>query len=130
MSPQAVHDYFAGLQARLVGALEALDGKPFRRDSWRRPEGGGGTSSILEHGELFERGGLTLPRVQGRALPPSASATRPQLAGRRYDAMGVSLVMHPRNPYVPTVHFNTRFFCTTDENTVWWYGGGMDLTPY
>src|SRR5688500_413225 len=102
MKAQAVHDYFAGLQARLVGALAALDGKPFRQDSWRRPEGGGGTSCILEDGALFERGGVNLSRVQGRELPPSASATRPQLAGRPYDAMGVSLVLHPRNPYVPT----------------------------
>jgi coproporphyrinogen III oxidase len=127
MSPQAVHDYFAGLQARLVGALETIDGRPFRRDAWRRPEGGGGTSCILEDGGLFERGGVNLSRVQGRELPPSASASRPQLAGRPYDAMGVSLVLHPRNPYVPTVHLNVRFFSAGDA---WWFGGGMDLTPY
>ncbi len=130
MSPQAVHEHFAGLQARIVEALEALDGKRFRADSWQRPEGGGGLSRILEEGGVFERGGVNFSRVQGRELPPSASASRPQLAGRPYDAMGVSLVLHPRNPYVPTVHLNTRFFSTIDEQPIWWFGGGMDLTPY
>jgi coproporphyrinogen III oxidase len=130
MSPEVVHEHFAGLQARIVEALEALDGKRFRSDAWQRPEGGGGLSRILEEGNVFERGGVNLSRVQGRELPPSASASRPQLAGRPYDAMGVSLVLHPRNPYVPTVHFNTRFFTTKDETPVWWFGGGMDLTPY
>jgi coproporphyrinogen III oxidase len=126
MNPSAVHDYFAALQQRIVAALEALD-SPFRRDAWSRPEGGGGLSCIVEEGALFERGGVNLSRVQGRALPPSASAARPQLAGRAYDAMGVSLVLHPRNPYCPTVHMNVRFFCAGD---IWWFGGGMDLTPY
>ena len=126
MNPREVHDYFAGLQRRIVSALEALDG-PFRKDAWVRPEGGGGTSCILEEGKVFERGGVNLSRVQGRALPPSASAARPQLAGRAYDAMGVSLVLHPRNPYCPTVHMNVRFFSAGDT---WWFGGGMDLTPY
>jgi coproporphyrinogen III oxidase len=126
MNPREVHDHFAGLQDRIVSALEALD-SPFRKDAWSRPEGGGGTSCILEDGALFERGGVNLSRVQGRALPPSASAARPQLAGRAYDAMGVSLVLHPRNPYCPTVHMNVRFFCAGDT---WWFGGGMDLTPY
>jgi coproporphyrinogen III oxidase len=124
-----VHAYFAGLQQRLVAALENLDGA-FRKDTWTRPEGGGGTSCIIEEGRLFERGGVNLSRVQGRALPAAASAVRPQLAGRAYEAMGVSLVLHPRNPYCPTVHLNVRFFSTTDENPVWWFGGGMDLTPY
>jgi coproporphyrinogen III oxidase len=127
MSPQAVHEHFAGLQARIVEALEALDGKRFRADSWQRPEGGGGLSRILEDGGVFERGGVNFSRVQGRELPPSASASRPQLAGRPYDATGVSLVLHPRNPYVPTVHLNVRFFSAGDA---WWFGGGMDLTPY
>jgi coproporphyrinogen III oxidase len=126
MQAAAVHAYLAGLQQKIVAALEALD-SPFRRDSWTRPEGGGGTSCILEDGALFERGGVNLSRVQGRALPPSASAARPQLAGRAYDAMGVSLVLHPRNPYCPTVHMNVRFFSAGDT---WWFGGGMDLTPY
>jgi coproporphyrinogen III oxidase len=131
MDAAAVHEYFSGLQARIVAGLEALDGRPFRRDAWTRPEGGGGLSRVLEDGALFERGGVNLSRVQGSALPASASALRPQLAGRPYEAMGVSLVLHPRNPHCPTVHLNVRFFSTRDEKApVWWFGGGMDLTPY
>ena len=130
MNVQQVHEVFTKLQEGIVTALEALDGERFRADAWQRQEGGGGLSRILEEGGVFERGGVNLSRVQGKQLPPSASAGRPQLAGRPYDAMGVSLVLHPRNPYCPTVHFNTRFFCTTDANPAWWFGGGMDLTPY
>ncbi len=125
--PQAVHEYFAELQARIVAALEALDGTSFGSDSWQRPEGGGGITRVVEEGRVFERGGVNLSRVQGRELPPSASAARPQLAGQPYDAMGVSLVLHPRNPYCPTVHMNVRFFSAA---STWWFGGGMDLTPY
>ena len=124
---QEVHDYLAGLQERIVSALEVVDRKGFTRDSWQRPEGGGGTSCIVEEGQVFERAGVNLSRVHGRSLPPSASAARPQLAGRAFEAMGVSLVLHPRNPYCPTVHMNVRFFSAGD---VWWFGGGMDLTPY
>jgi coproporphyrinogen III oxidase len=127
MDAAAVHRYFAELQQRIVDGLESLDGKRFREDSWTRPEGGGGRTRIIEDGNVFERGGVNLSRVQGSALPPSASAARPQLAGRPYDAMGVSLVLHPRNPYCPTVHLNVRFFSAGDT---WWFGGGMDLTPY
>ena len=123
----AVYDYFSGLQERIVSALEVVDRKGFVRDSWQRPEGGGGTSCIVEDGQVFERGGVNLSRVQGRQLPPSASAARPELAGRAYEAMGVSLVLHPRNPYCPTVHMNVRFFAAGET---WWFGGGMDLTPY
>ena len=112
-----------------MSALEVVDRKGFIRDSWQRPEGGGGTTCIVENGQVFERGGVNLSRVQGRQLPPSASAGRPELAGRAYEAMGVSLVLHPRNPYCPTVHLNVRFFSTTDKSPVWWFGGGMDLTP-
>ena len=130
MDPHAVHDYFSGLQERIVSALEVVDRKGFVRDSWQRPEGGGGMTCIVEQGQVFERGGVNLSRVHGRQLPPSASATRPQLAGRAFEAMGVSLVLHPRNPYCPTVHLNVRFFTTRGENPVWWFGGGMDLTPY
>jgi coproporphyrinogen III oxidase len=126
MDAAAVHVYFAGLQERIVSALEGLDSS-FGKDSWTRPEGGGGTSRVLENGKVFERAGVNLSRVQGKALPPSASAARPQLAGRAYEAMGVSLVLHPRNPYCPTVHMNVRFFSAGDT---WWFGGGMDLTPY
>ncbi|HLS87480.1 MAG TPA: oxygen-dependent coproporphyrinogen oxidase [Burkholderiales bacterium] len=127
MDPQAVHEYFAGLQTRIVAALESADGAAFRRDEWSRPEGGGGITRVIENGRLFERGGVNFSRVRGRALPPSASASRPQLAGLPYDAMGVSLVLHPHNPYCPTVHMNVRFF---SAGATWWFGGGMDLTPY
>ena len=127
MNSQSVHDYFSGLQERIVSALEVVDRKGFVRDSWQRPEGGGGTTCIVEEGQVFERGGVNLSRVQGRQLPPSASASRPELAGRAYDAMGVSLVLHPRNPHCPTVHMNVRFFSAGET---WWFGGGMDLTPY
>ena len=130
MNPQAVHDFLARLQDGIVGSLEALDGGEFRRDAWTRAEGGGGLTRVIEDGKLFERGGVNLSRVHGSRLPPSATAARPQLAGRAFEAMGVSLVLHPRNPYCPTVHLNVRFFCTRDENPVWWFGGGMDLTPY
>jgi coproporphyrinogen III oxidase len=123
----AVQDFFADLQERLVVTLEVLDGKSFRSDSWQRPEGGGGTTRIIEDGQVFERGGVNLSRVGGRQLPPSATASRPQLAGRAWEAAGVSLVLHPRNPYCPTVHMNVRYFAAGD---VWWFGGGMDLTPY
>jgi coproporphyrinogen III oxidase len=124
---QEAYEYFSGLQERIVAALEVVDRKGFTRDSWQRPEGGGGTTCIVEDGQVFERGGVNLSRVQGRQLPPSASASRPELAGRAYDAMGVSLVLHPRNPYCPTVHMNVRFFAAGETS---WFGGGMDLTPY
>ena len=127
MDPQAVRDYFTGLQQAIVAALESLDGKRFGSDRWTRPEGGGGVSRVLEDGALFERGGVNFSDVRGRQLPPSATASRPQLAGRAWEAMGVSLVLHPRNPYCPTVHLNVRFFAAGD---MWWFGGGMDLTPY
>ena len=127
MNARAVHDFLTGLQDRIVAALEAEDGKRFRADAWKRPEGGGGETRVLEEGGVFERAGVNVSRVQGAALPPSASASRPQLAGRAYDAMGLSLVLHPRNPYCPTVHMNVRFFAAGET---WWFGGGMDLTPY
>lgn len=126
-------EYYVGLQNRIVAALENIEGKPFRRDSWDRPEGGGGGISCLtENGEIFERAVVSFSHVFGKQLPPSASATRLELAGRGFEAMGVSLVLHPRNPYAPTVHMNVRFFIATHESQapVWWFGGGMDLTPY
>ncbi len=124
--------YLTGLQDRIVAALEAADGRSFRRDTWTRPEGGGGVSALIEEGDLFERGGVNFSHVMGVGLPPSATAHRPELAGRRFEAMGVSLVLHPRNPYAPTVHMNIRFFAAFSEveAPVWWFGGGMDLTPY
>ena len=124
---QAVHDFLSALQARIVAALEAEDGGRFRTDAWQRGEGGGGLTKVLEDGAVFERAGVNVSRVQGASLPPSATAARPQLAGRAYDAMGLSLVLHPRNPYCPTVHMNVRCFSAGDT---WWFGGGMDLTPY
>ena len=130
MQAQAVHDYFTQLQTRIVAALEALEGASFGTDRWQRAEGGGGVTRVIEDGRVFERGGVNFSRVQGSRLPPSATAARPQLAGQAYDAMGVSLVLHPRNPFCPTVHLNVRFFLSKSEQPVWWFGGGMDLTPY
>jgi coproporphyrinogen III oxidase len=135
MDIDAVRTYLTGLQDRIVGQFAELDGKPFLRDAWDRPEGGGGVSRILEEGNLLERGGVGFSHVTGAKLPPSASAQRPEIAGRPWEAMGVSLVFHPRNPYVPTVHMNVRFFAAKSPDgdaakAVWWFGGGMDLTPY
>ena len=128
----AVGEYFADLQVRLVAALEAADGESFLRDDWRRAEGGGGTSRLLEEGRVFERAGVNFSHVSGSGLPASASASRPDLGGRSFQATGVSLVLHPRNPHVPTVHMNVRCFLAekAGTNPVWWFGGGMDLTPY
>jgi len=136
-SGAAVRAYLVGLQAQLVDSLAAVDGKPFATDPWERPDSegniqGGGISRIIEEGDLFERGGVGFSHVSGTQLPPSAVVNRPEIAGRAWEAMGVSLVMHPRNPYIPTVHFNVRFFTANavGQEPVWWFGGGMDLTPY
>ena len=132
MNASAVHDYLVGLQNRIVSELEGADGHRFRSDPWQRGEGGGGESRVIEEGGVFERGGVNFSRVHGERLPASASAARPELAGRAFQAMGVSLVLHPRNPYVPTVHMNVRFLVATKprSDSLWWFGGGMDLTPY
>jgi coproporphyrinogen III oxidase len=133
MNVDAVRNYFLDLQRRIVADLERIDGQPFRRDEWTRPEGGGGVSRLLEEGNVLERGGVNFSHVQGTKLPPSATAHRPELAGRPWDAMGVSLVLHPRNPYAPTVHLNVRMFvahAAKGGDDAWWFGGGMDLTPY
>src|SRR5512137_2737912 len=135
MDVSAARGYFTGLQARIVARLEAIDGNPFRRDEWQRPEGGGGISRLIEEGSVLERGGVNFSHVKGTRLPPSASAGRGDIAGRAWEAMGVSLVLHPRNPYAPTTHLNVRMFVAhaPDGNAaadVWWFGGGMDLTPY
>jgi coproporphyrinogen III oxidase len=130
--PNAVRTWLLSLQERIVSAAEAIDGGQFIRDSWERPEGGGGISRLIEEGNVLERGGVGFSHVKGMSLPPSAAANRPEVAGHPWEAMGVSLVFHPRNPYAPTVHMNVRFFTTTGEGDqrVWWFGGGMDLTPY
>jgi len=127
MDTSEVRRYLAGLQERIVVALETFDGKPFRRDAWGR-----GTACLIEEGDFFERGGVNFSHVTGDSLPASATAHRPELAGRKWEAMGVSLVLHPRNPYCPTSHMNVRFFVATKDGAepVWWFGGGMDLTPY
>ena len=131
-NPAAIKTWLLDLQARIVRALEEVDGKSFLRDTWERAEGGGGVSRLVEGGNVIERGGVNFSHVRGASLPPSAMAARPELAGRAWEAMGVSLVLHPHNPYAPTVHMNVRFFEATAEgkDPVWWFGGGMDLTPY
>lgn len=159
----AVRNYLLDLQDRIVKSLEAFDGKPFRTDAWERSGGGGGITRVIEDGHFFERGGVNFSHVMGKGLPPSATAHRPDLAGAGFEAMGVSLVLHPRNPYCPTVHMNVRYFVAhpqgqADEGPrfaatprpnsramaqglsggarpdagapTWWFGGGMDLTPY
>ena len=129
----AVKDYLLALQDRLAQALRHEDGSAdFIEETWRRPGGGGGRSRVLRGGDLFEQGGINFSQVFGDSLPASATVRRPELAARTYQAMGVSLVMHPRNPYVPTSHLNVRFFMAEKlgAEPVWWFGGGFDLTPY
>jgi coproporphyrinogen III oxidase len=125
-------EFFTGLQQRIVERIEEVDGKRFRRDKWDRAEGGGGLSCVMEDGNVLERGGINYSHVFGGGLPASATAARPELSGRGFEAMGVSLVLHPRNPYAPTVHLNVRYLEARKEGAepVWWFGGGMDLTPY
>ncbi|WP_084169861.1 oxygen-dependent coproporphyrinogen oxidase [Paraburkholderia ferrariae] len=131
----AVRAWLEGLQTRIADALGAFDGTPLATDRWQRAPGeklrGGGCTRILEGGQFFERAGIGFSDVAGDALPPSATAARPELNGRGFEAMGVSLVLHPRNPYCPTVHMNVRMLLATkaDETPVFWFGGGMDLTP-
>ncbi len=132
--PNAVASYLLALQDSICAALEqADDGGEFREDRWSREEGGGGRSRVLENGAVFEKAGVNFSHVAGKSLPPSATAHRPELAGRPFHAMGVSLVIHPRNPYVPTTHLNVRFFLAegaAEGAPLWWFGGGFDLTPY
>ena len=130
---KTVKQYLLRLQDTICAGLEAEDdGKAFREDSWERPGGGGGRSRVLEEGAVFEKAGINFSHVYGEGLPPSATAHRPELAGRTFQAMGVSLVIHPRNPYVPTSHANVRFFIAEKAGAepVWWFGGGFDMTPY
>ena len=138
MDSAAVKKYLLELQNLIVTRLEQVDGKQFKRDKWERATGGagigagGGISCILEQGNVLERGGVAFSHVQGDKMPASATAHRPELAGSSWEAMGVSLVFHPRNPYAPTVHMNVRMFMAKkpDGGTAFWFGGGMDLTPY
>jgi len=129
----AVCDYLTTLQDRLCAAIEQADGSArFVEDAWQRPEGGGGRTRILRDGGVFEQAGLGFSDVSGTSMPPSASALRPELAGASWRALGVSLVLHPRNPYVPTTHMNVRHFRAqrNGETVAWWFGGGFDLTPF
>jgi coproporphyrinogen III oxidase len=136
MNTQPVRAYLLDLQGSIVSALQAAEGRPFLSDGWTRPAGGrlegDGLSQLIEDGELLERGGCNFSHVKGRTLPPSATQHRPELAGAPFEAMGVSLVFHPRNPHVPTVHMNVRMFAALPDGQapVVWFGGGMDLTPY
>ena len=131
-----IRQYFLDLQDRITAGMSAVDGKTFVADSWTKPADaklkGDGRSMILEEGNLLERGGVGFSHVRGDSMPPSATSHRPELAGRAFEAMGVSLVFHPRNPHIPTVHLNVRCFIAQAEGKepVWWFGGGMDLTPY
>ncbi len=133
---EPVREYLLELQSRILAALERVDGHAFRRDAWTRPAGGrlegDGLSSVLEDGALFERGGCNFSAVRGASLPASATQQRAELAGAPFSAMGVSLVLHPRNPYVPTVHLNVRLLSVHPQGRqpLSWFGGGMDLTPY
>ncbi|MDH5648902.1 MAG: oxygen-dependent coproporphyrinogen oxidase [Gammaproteobacteria bacterium] len=130
---EAVIHYLKALQDRICQGLEQLDGNgSFLEDSWSRPGGGGGRTRVLTNGAVFEQAGVNFSHVFGDTLPPSATAARPELAGRSFEATGVSLVIHPHNPYVPTSHANVRFFIAhkPDSDPVWWFGGGFDLTPY
>jgi coproporphyrinogen III oxidase len=128
----AVLSYLNELQDRITAAVEKLDSVKFRRDAWVRPEGGGGESRVLSEGAVFERAGVSVSHVFGEKMPPSASNQRPEIAGAPFEAMGLSLVFHPRNPYAPTTHCNVRFLVARPATgeAVWWFGGGFDLTPY
>lgn len=128
----AVRTYLLQLQDSICAALEREDGSGhFQEDPWTRPEGGGGRSRVMSAGAVFEKAGVGFSHVTGTSLPASATATRPELAEKSFQALGVSLVLHPLNPYVPTVHLNVRFFIAGEgADAVWWFGGGFDLTPY
>ena len=128
-----VKSYLLDLQNQICQSLEQVDGTgKFKHDSWEREEGGGGQSRVITDGTVIEKGGVNFSHVMGEQMPPSATAARPELAGRRFEAMGVSLVIHPNNPFIPTSHANVRFFIAEKEGEepVWWFGGGYDLTPY
>lgn len=135
-TPQAIESVIAfllTLQDSICHTLELADGKGhFVEDSWKREEGGGGRSRVIKNGAMIEQGGVNFSHVYGKQMPASATASRPELAGRSFQAMGVSLVIHPHNPYIPTSHANVRFFIAEKEGEapIWWFGGGFDLTPF
>ena len=133
VNPAAVKTYLLALQDHICGVIESEDGvERFREETWERPEGGGGRSRVLSEGAVFEQAGVGFSHVHGPGLPPAATAQRPELTGRSFEALGVSVVFHPRNPYVPTTHMNVRFFLAEKpgHEPVWWFGGGFDLTPF
>ena len=133
VSIERVIDYLQGLQDRICQGLEGLDGRArFEEDAWERPAGGGGRTRVLHEGAVFEQAGVNFSHVMGDNLPASATAHRPEMAGRSFQATGVSLVIHPHNPFVPTSHANVRFFIAEKpgEDPIWWFGGGFDLTPF
>ena len=127
-----VSGYLQQLQDSICDALSAVDGKSFLEDAWQHQSGGGGRTRVLSGGEVIEKGGVNYSHVKGDTLPPAATVKRPEVAGKPFEAMGVSLVIHPRNPFAPTSHMNVRFFIAgaETEEPVWWFGGGFDLTPY
>jgi len=135
MPIEAVKKYLLKLQDDICSGLEAADGGGrFAEDSWQREAGGGGRTRVMEQGKVFEQAGVNFSHVFGQCLPPSATAARPELEGRDFQALGLSLVIHPHNPYVPTSHANVRFFVANDpadgSDSIWWFGGGYDMTPY
>lgn len=129
---QNVRDYFLALQNKITEKLQEQETVSFIEDKWKREEGGGGQSRILENGDIFEKAGINFSDVQGKHLPASATNKRPNLENASFRAMGISLVFHPRNPFVPTCHMNLRFFSVMkdEEEITWWFGGGYDMTPY
>jgi len=133
LSSEQVEQYLKSLQDTICEAIETLDGKQtFFEESWDRPEGGGGRTRVMSEGAVFEKAGVNFSLVHGATMPASATANRPELTGASFKAMGVSLVIHPHNPHIPTTHANVRFFIAEKEGQapIWWFGGGYDLTPY
>lgn len=129
---EQVTSYLTGLQDQICLAISEIDGADFEEDKWNHTNGGGGVTRVLSGGSVIEKGGVNFSHVLGKELPPAATNKRPELAGKGFEAMGVSLVMHPHNPHAPTTHMNVRFFIAgaDTENPVWWFGGGFDMTPY
>jgi coproporphyrinogen III oxidase len=132
INKNSVKNYLSNLQVKIIEAIQLVDGKNFLIDSWQRKEDGAGTTAILEDGNIFERAGIGFSHVTGTKLPKTATNAHPEVENRKWEAMGISLVFHPHNPFIPTVHMNVRFFIASKnkETDIWWFGGGIDLTPY